>query len=197
MIRTDAEPAGVNCVAGGIAVHSGPDDNGNGTLDDPEITATDYVCNGEDGNVGHGHISFPTASSTLYTTSETLPLGYGGSGVIYQEGSYVEQIYEQVGFDEIGALTYAFVMYDGTRAGCEDDERDFSIRINGTEVGTYSFTGGTRANIAFSDTITFPPVAGAGTNQQRYTLRIQALDTVCSGNGSYNWYAGGQFIVSP
>ena len=44
------EPAGANCENGGIKIDSGVDSNGDGTLDDTEITATAYVCNGIDGN---------------------------------------------------------------------------------------------------------------------------------------------------
>lgn len=197
LIRTDEEPPGSNCPAGGILITSGPDTNANGELDLSEVQATEYVCNGEDGSTTHGHLTFPSATSTLYNGLSTTTLGYGGSGTVYREGSYVQQTFDAVGFEEISHLTYAFVMYDGTIAGCDDDVRDFAITVNGTEVGTYAFTGGARANLAFSDTLEFAPVAGAGTNGQRYTLRIEALDAVCELKGSYNWYAGGQFIVSP
>lgn len=41
-----AEPPGANCAVGGLAVSTGPDTNGNGTLDPSEITNTQYVCDG-------------------------------------------------------------------------------------------------------------------------------------------------------
>ena len=44
LVDMQTEPAGTNCEYGGQIVLSGPDANGNGTLDDDEITATDYVC---------------------------------------------------------------------------------------------------------------------------------------------------------
>jgi hypothetical protein len=50
LIKTTNEAAGINCENGGIKIDSGIDSNGNGTLDDDEITATTYVCNGIDGN---------------------------------------------------------------------------------------------------------------------------------------------------
>jgi DNA-binding beta-propeller fold protein YncE len=46
LVRLDAEPAGANCVAGGVAVHAGLDADGSGALEDAEITSTAYVCNG-------------------------------------------------------------------------------------------------------------------------------------------------------
>jgi len=44
------EAAGTNCENGGLKIDSGIDANGDGTLDDTEISATAYVCNGVDGN---------------------------------------------------------------------------------------------------------------------------------------------------
>lgn len=46
LVRTEAEPPGANCPAGGVAVRVGLDANGNGVLDDGEVSATSYVCNG-------------------------------------------------------------------------------------------------------------------------------------------------------
>ena len=50
LIKTTNEAAGINCENGGLKIDSGIDTNGNGALDDDEITATAYVCNGVDGN---------------------------------------------------------------------------------------------------------------------------------------------------
>ncbi|HEX3760078.1 MAG TPA: hypothetical protein VHW23_15285 [Kofleriaceae bacterium] len=44
VIRLVAEPPGTNCEAGGTAVESGPDHNGNGQLDDGEVAHIDYAC---------------------------------------------------------------------------------------------------------------------------------------------------------
>ncbi len=51
LIRTTNEPAGTNCENGGLKIDTGVDSNSNGTLDDSEITATAYTCNGVNGNV--------------------------------------------------------------------------------------------------------------------------------------------------
>jgi hypothetical protein len=45
VVRLVPEPAGEHCSEGGTAVQSGPDHNGNGQLDDAEVSHTDYVCN--------------------------------------------------------------------------------------------------------------------------------------------------------
>lgn len=44
LVRIDEEPAGPSCIAGGTAVHTGLDDDGDGTLDEEEIDATERVC---------------------------------------------------------------------------------------------------------------------------------------------------------
>ena len=45
-VRVSSEPAGANCVAGGVRVETGPDTNGNGALDDAEVTSTSFSCQG-------------------------------------------------------------------------------------------------------------------------------------------------------
>ena len=42
--RFIAEPPGAHCSDGGTAVQSGPDRNGNGRLDDDEVSHIDYLC---------------------------------------------------------------------------------------------------------------------------------------------------------
>lgn len=46
LVRVDPEPAGTNCTAGGVAIHTGSDANDDGSLEDSEIASTQYVCNG-------------------------------------------------------------------------------------------------------------------------------------------------------
>jgi Collagen triple helix repeat (20 copies) len=45
------EPAGANCANGGTKVEVGQDTNGDGVLEDTEITSVAYVCNGAPGGV--------------------------------------------------------------------------------------------------------------------------------------------------
>lgn len=46
------EPAGTNCSSGGSRVTAGPDGNGNGVLDDGEVSSMGYLCNGAVGAAG-------------------------------------------------------------------------------------------------------------------------------------------------
>jgi formylglycine-generating enzyme len=52
LVVTKAEPAGPHCMAGGFAVSSGVDADGDGNLSATETVATDYVCDGELGATG-------------------------------------------------------------------------------------------------------------------------------------------------
>lgn len=45
LVRVVPEPEGTNCPAGGVAIRSGLDSNGNNQLDEDEVTQTEYVCN--------------------------------------------------------------------------------------------------------------------------------------------------------
>ncbi len=46
--RISAEPAGSNCTLGGTRIETGPDTDGDGQLDDDEVTQTRYACDGAD-----------------------------------------------------------------------------------------------------------------------------------------------------
>lgn len=47
LVTTTPEPEGDHCAAGGVVVRTGLDANRNGVLDDSEVGATTYVCNGK------------------------------------------------------------------------------------------------------------------------------------------------------
>lgn len=53
LLALQAEPPGGNCVNGGTRLTSGQDRDGNGTLEEAEVTASRFVCNGASG-VGNG-----------------------------------------------------------------------------------------------------------------------------------------------
>jgi len=44
LVRLVAEPTGAHCLLAGTAIESGPDRNGNGVLDDDEVTGVEYAC---------------------------------------------------------------------------------------------------------------------------------------------------------
>lgn len=61
LVRIEEEPAGANCANGGKLILSGPDTNGNGTLEDEEATSGSFVCNGVDGSDGQTALVHVTA----------------------------------------------------------------------------------------------------------------------------------------
>jgi OmcA/MtrC family decaheme c-type cytochrome len=61
LVATSDEPAGANCAAGGSRIDFGLDANGNGVLDDAEISGTTYTCDGPGG---------PGTTSLVATTTE-------------------------------------------------------------------------------------------------------------------------------
>lgn len=188
------EPAGENCENGGVVITWGDDSDGSGTLDSAEIVGTEYVCDGLDG-YAMSDVEFPSEDSTKYNTSSTTVLGEGGGGSVYIAGSYVEETFTLTDFSSVNMLQYSIEMYDSTNTYCTVGTLNFVISVNGTEVGSYSFEGGGVGDMEFSDTLIFSEVSGAGSSGEDYTLRIESQETVCSGGGSYNWYAGGTVLL--
>jgi len=62
------ETVGSNCPNGGFKVELGIDTNGNGVLDADEITNTDFVCNGIDGQAGDQGLAGIDGKSTLISS---------------------------------------------------------------------------------------------------------------------------------
>jgi lectin-like protein len=44
LVRLDAEAPGTHCASGGTAIRMGPDSNGNGSLEEDEVSSSQYVC---------------------------------------------------------------------------------------------------------------------------------------------------------
>ena len=78
LVKTTDEPAGSNCITGGVKVQSGLDSNENGVLDSSEVSQTDYVCNGATGTNG--------LNSLVKTTDETAGSNCTTGGKKIQSG---------------------------------------------------------------------------------------------------------------
>jgi hypothetical protein len=70
------EPAGAHCAAGGQALLSGADTNGNGLLDSSEITSTSYICNGVDGKTPVVRTTNEPAGTRCPTGGQAISWGY-------------------------------------------------------------------------------------------------------------------------
>jgi len=90
LIKTTAEPAGVNCMAGGVLQEYGIDANNNGVLEASEINASlsKYICNGNggSGSVGPAGPAGPQGvagatgpQGTVGLTGATGPQGPAGA----------------------------------------------------------------------------------------------------------------------
>ena len=73
LVRTSAEPAGVNCAVGGVRIQAGLDVKSSGVLDDSEVKETTFVCNGIAGVVG-----------VAGAVGATGPAGAGGAPISSQ-----------------------------------------------------------------------------------------------------------------
>lgn len=103
LVRVDAEAAGENCACGGVAVHTGFDENSDGELDDNEIKQTDYVCDGQDGEDG------TSGQDGAVSLIETSPEGGGencaGGGTRVDSGTDTDADGE-LDSDEVTATSY-------------------------------------------------------------------------------------------
>lgn len=85
LIHIVDEPAGAHCVVGGTAVESGPDRDGNGVLDDSEVSHVDYLCSdvvvGDLSITGRGSEIVPYANLRAVTGSLDLEIQDLGSAI--------------------------------------------------------------------------------------------------------------------
>ncbi len=72
LLKTTLEPPGANCTTGGFKLTSGADSNGNGTLDNAEVTNTSYVCNGLTGLTGLNGLNGINGSNALSSLTKTV-----------------------------------------------------------------------------------------------------------------------------
>jgi hypothetical protein len=72
LIKTSTEPPGNNCPDGGLRIDTGVDTDGDGTLEQPEIQHTAYVCNGASASSDAGSAD---ASNTLAACKAVVAAG--------------------------------------------------------------------------------------------------------------------------
>lgn len=75
LVKSTNEPSGANCANGGKKVESGVDTNNNNVLDAGEVTATNYVCNGQDGAIPT--VEEVIASWSTYSAEQTYTTASG------------------------------------------------------------------------------------------------------------------------
>ena len=79
LFSSAAQAADSNCPAGGTAISSGVDTDGNGTLDAGEVTNTYHICNGTNGTVGAGGASGTEGETGIPSGAHATLSGSHGS----------------------------------------------------------------------------------------------------------------------
>ncbi len=132
-------------------------------------------------------VTFPSTASTTYGTYPgSGTLGAGGGARFYVSGDYVQESFSRA--TAATKLTVNFRMSDNTSSYCTVGTLTWNVLVNGTVVGSYSWLGGSGGDKTIAQTYSFASIAPVS---GKFTLRYQATRTVCSGGGSWNWYAGG------
>jgi hypothetical protein len=131
-------------------------------------------------------VTFPSSGSTL-SAGGTLGTG-GASHTFFTAGTSIQESFARP--DPISRLDLNFKMYD-TTAGCAVGKvNTFDVKVNGTTVGSFSWTSGgtvpTDRPITLS--VVFPSIAPVAGNM---TLSMVATSTVCPGGSNWDWEPGG------
>ena len=81
LIKTTAEPAGINCSNGGSKIETGLDANNNGILEAGEVNSsqTTYVCNGNGGSITSGNSN---GQMLFWNGTSWVNLNLGNNGQI-------------------------------------------------------------------------------------------------------------------
>ncbi len=139
-------------------------------------------------------LTFPSTTST----TKSGALGVGGGGRFYQVGDYVQQTFSRSVC--ANSIDLNFNMEDFTDDyGCSIGfvgTLHFKVLVNGVNVGTYSFPGGTNDSFFGTSTTwaikgTMPFAAPIAPSGGTFVVRVEAMETVCSGGGAWNWFSGG------
>jgi hypothetical protein len=132
--------------------------------------------------------TFPSTSAITWNMySGTTTLGAGGGMLHYQAGSYLEDKIPRA--TPVTKIDFNFKMYDGTTTTtCTPGTLTWAVKLNGVDIGKYSWVGGTSADKTVIESYSFPPIAPI---DGVIKVHIEATTTVCSGGGSWNWYSGG------
>jgi len=80
LINITLENAGNNCENGGLKVETGLDKNANGTLDNDEVTNTNYVCNGANGNTSLTSVTTEAAGNNCTNGGTKIASGVDENG---------------------------------------------------------------------------------------------------------------------
>lgn len=146
-------------------------------------SGTTPTCSGGTCVGGPSTVTFPSATSTTWngTTTGTL----SSSSTFARKGSYVEETFPKS--TAVSALSVNFTMADYVT--CAAMKLDFTVTVNGTMVGTYSWTTGSTTYPNVFQSWTFSPLGPLPSST--VTLRYQLATEIPTGCGSITWGIGG------
>lgn len=82
LVRTIAEPPGVNCALGGWRVQAGVDDNGNGVLESTEVDSTAYACTAPPPGAYTWHTAQRVNTMSSFAGSPRIAMAPDGNGMM-------------------------------------------------------------------------------------------------------------------
>lgn len=152
------------------------------------------TCSGSSCVATTSPLGFPSTTSS----TKSGALGAGGGARFYQAGDYVQQTFTRSVCAT--SIDLNFNMEDFTDDfGCSFGvvgTLHFKVLVNGVAVGTYSFPGGTNDEFLGTSTTwsikgTMPFASAIAPSGGTFTVRVEAMETVCPGGAAWNWIAGG------
>ncbi len=138
------EPVGNNCPGGGVKIDSGLDNNSNGILDDIEIAATEYTCDGVDGITAVIHVteikdpSYYDLRTGIVSVKPELDIITGSGNIVIKfsvidnEGLNTFTVLEYVDGQEMDQKFPRGIRYSGSARVMFESE--FIIEPNHTEL---------------------------------------------------------------
>ncbi|ADV50283.1 hypothetical protein I2486_14870 [Cellulophaga sp. E16_2] len=130
------EPAGANCTNGGIKINAGLDVNGNGNLEESEITSSAFICNGVDGD-NNGLTRITNENAGVTCANGGLKVDYGidvnNDGVLNDlEVDYTTYAC----FDQSSSLSLINITDEPEGSFCENGgiKIDTGLDLNGNQV---------------------------------------------------------------
>ena len=185
LIAIENEPAGANCSNGGLLVKTGVDLNNDGVLQETEVSARAYVCNGEngadgqDGQDGQNGLNSAVRAQTIEAGNECVNGGLridvgldeNGNGILDDE-EVVSSHFVCNGIDGTNGSDGA----DGTNGTNGTDGTTSRVSVTPEPVGENCSEGGLRIDVGLD----------GNANGALDATEITSTSYVCNGTNGTN-----------
>lgn len=132
-------------------------------------------------------VTFPseTSETVEWTTPvKTAPLGAGGGGKFYREGDRVHQTFSRT--SKVTKVTLSLRMSNRVSTASCPMTLTWGVYVNGVLVGKYSWE-----TVGLDHVVNASFVCDVAPSSGTVQIEIASLKSVCLGDGTWNWYAGG------